>query len=133
MKTVLISSIALCLGLVAACDQPDDDIVRMNGRVPDWSIPAQYHGEWRADLANCGGPAEDSKLVVAAKEIQFPSATGKVMAASATSTGMTIVGEFKGEGMEWRQPLTLDLSPDGKVLSTAASAKGEVIARQKCP
>lgn len=134
MKRVLLPGACLVLlgcGLAACGEAESANIPRMNGRIPDWSIPAEYQGEWRGDVARCGGPNDGTMLVITPDELRFPDAVGKVMASSANATGITIVGEFKGQDMQWRRAIVFNLSPDGQSLTSGD--EGATSVRRKCP
>lgn len=124
--------ICLAAAAVAGCEPksklPEEEAAASTFQ--DWNIPAEYQGEWQGDLARCG-EASESRLIIEPRTLRYPEAVGQVLASRASNGGITIVGEFTGEGMKWNRAYVFNLSADGQTLTSVEDGPGLV--RQKCP
>lgn len=143
MRLSLLTASLLAAASLCACNGDSPDVpeavspgaagTAAAGLPPEWRIPERFHGEWHADLANCGDRADETELVIGPETLTFHESTGKVMA-SATSPrndGLTIIAEMTGEGMTWRRAYVFQLSEEGQVITSVEDGPG--LSRRRCP
>ena len=83
------------------------------------AIPVAAQGRWGLVPADCTSTKGDAKglLVVEPKRIKFYESVAKLGAISESSaTRLRANFGFSGEGMEWKQDMTLDVQDGGKTL-----------------
>jgi hypothetical protein len=83
------------------------------------AIPAAAQGRWGLVPADCTSTRGDAKglLIVEPKRIKFYESVAKLGAISESSASrLRAAFAFSGEGMEWKQDMTLDVQDGGKTL-----------------
>ncbi len=83
------------------------------------TIPEKYRGTWDADAGSCDA-ASDMRMEIGAQGIDFYESHGDVTAVKpGGKDGIIVSLAMEGEGEEWNIERRLDLSADGKILSTS--------------
>lgn len=96
---------------------------------PSTVIPAEFQGEWNARPDACGSGMDDSRLRIAADELQFYESRGKVRDVAFPAPGrIAVAADMSGEGQTWSETFAFALSQDGQTLTDAHGFQ-----RSRCP
>ena len=124
MKTALIAA-AFLTSLAGGAVAQQQDVER--------TIPAKFHGEWNATLADCGTGNNDSSLTITATGMQFYESGGVVRGAFMHGPyEILIVLDMSGEGSSWMTSFQYTLASDGSYLSSRG-LDGSLFVRYRCP
>jgi hypothetical protein len=124
-------STVIALSLLSACGPQTGDVAAApdDELPPQWRAPLRFQGEWRADIANCGGPTGETRLIISPETIEFDEASGEIMASSTIDDQWTVVAELTGEGMTWRRTYVFTLQDGGEALVFDDTG----LVRRRCP
>jgi len=92
--------------------------------------PLPFQGEWNTALADCGGGAGDSRLVIEARRMVFYESGGpitQVVAAGPREASFKLL--LNGEGETFERAYRFRLSPDNQTLTDLDAG----LARKRCP
>lgn len=93
------------------------------------TVPAEFRGEWSADLADCGG-AGDTRLTIEESRVRLAVSEGPVIGVIPRgASGVTLLVQMSGEGKSWNSAMNLELSPDRASLTDVNNQ----VTRHRCP
>jgi len=97
------------------------------------SIPLAFRGEWNLRLQDCGSLANDGRLVVTGRRLEFHESSGEVVSVTGQGNGLIVKATMSGEGEAWEDTYRFHLSPDGQALDQRISPTDEGVRRLRCP
>lgn len=96
------------------------------------AIPSGFLGAWNFAVAECGVPASEGQLEIAADRIEYYESVATIEGiTSAAPRSIIVEAGFTGEGESWRERLAYELSEAGDRLTTTTE-DGNVSVRLRC-
>lgn len=97
------------------------------------AIPSGFLGAWNFAVEECGVPASEGQLEIAADRIEYYESVATVEGiTSAAPRSIIVKAGFTGEGESWRERLAYELSQAGDRLTTTTEG-GNFSVRMRCP
>ena len=96
------------------------------------TVPANFQGEWNAQLSACGTSRSDSVLKIGPSTLTFFESGGRIAGVFLRGTQLAIVANMDGEGENWLGAYRFTLSANGRTLSTPVGV-GPDLVRYRCP
>ncbi|MBA4763824.1 hypothetical protein [Sphingomonas sp.] len=81
-------------------------------------IPKAFHGNWSANVADCGKGSDVTRLTIAPTELRFYESTADIIGVVASGPEIRVTARYAGEGETWDQTRVFTLSADGDVLTS---------------
>jgi hypothetical protein len=134
----LLSAFAAVLALACSNESPrppaapQPAVEKPTVSPPVGGIPAPFHGEWNASLADCGSGRNDSRLRITADRLAFHESSGTVRNVVVHSAvEIEVEADLAGEGQSWRAKRRWRLGLDGATLQDVTAGGG--LLRRRCP
>lgn len=98
-----------------------------------FTMPAEFQGEWNGNLEHCRTGLNDSRLRIAATALEFYESGGPVKAVVRRgSFEIIVVAELSGEGQSWLASNHFILSSDSSYIISRGAGGSDLI-RYRCP
>ncbi len=124
LTIALVFSLAASVASASAVPTPPD---------VQFTMPAEFQGEWNANPQHCGTGFNDSRLRIAATTLRFYESGGPVKAVVRRgSFEVIVVVELSGEGQSWLASHRFVLSSDGSYINSPGDDRSNFI-RYRCP
>lgn len=91
--------------------------------VASTEIPTAFHGNWSANVADCGKGSDVTRLTIAPTELRFYESTADIIGVVATGPEIRVTARYAGEGETWDQTRVFTLSADGDILTSEGMAR----------
>lgn len=92
------------------------------------TVPAQFQGDYAADIAACTAPGHVTQLTIGDSRIEFHESSGEIIAVEARGNDIDITARLTGEGETREAASSFRLSDDGQTLTDTVNG----LARQRC-
>ena len=92
------------------------------------TVPAQFQGDYAADIAACTAPGHVTRLTITDSRIEFHESSGEITAVEANGNDIDITARLTGEGETREAASSFRLSDDGLTLTDTVNG----LARQRC-
>lgn len=92
------------------------------------TVPAQFQGDYAADIAACTAPGHVTQLTIGDSRIEFHESSGEITAVAVRANDIDITAQLTGEGETREASSSFRLSDDGQVLTDTVNG----LTRRRC-